>query len=57
MDAFFAKLVVVLTCFTAINGFARYSEPRVVRYNGVRDPGDPLILSKYIKDGKIDDGV
>ena len=52
-----AKVFVICTCLVAANGFARYSEPQVTRYNGRTDPGDPLILTKYIKEDKIDDGI
>ena len=55
MASSFAKLLVIFTCLAVTNGFIRYST-QSARYNGASDPGDPLILTKYIKDGKSDDG-
>ena len=56
MDTGLVKLLVVLALLAATNGFARYTKPQILRPSGIRDPGDPLILTKYIKDGKIADG-
>ena len=52
------KLVALLlvACGSVAEAFIRYTKLQSVHYTGNVDPGEPLYLTEYIKQGRLDDG-
>ena len=47
----------MLTCLVQAILSLQYTAPRVFEYQGDDDPGQPLILTPYIQNGQIDQGI